>query len=194
MEQKLKNKIEKEGNIHFFQYKGLNCFVIRPMKLRSDADKSNIFHLCGYVGIPKGWKGFGKYSEHKVFKDISVHGGLTFPTDPIGFARAIKRISKPIKLKDKATREFNKSIKKLIPLGNKIARREAKKKFYGLFECKNPWFVGFDCAHAGDLSYDFEDLTGVKSQLSKYDTYKDLEYVKKETINLTKQIIKLQEV
>lgn len=54
--------IEKE-----FEYKGLWC-VVAMMDLG---------HRCGYVGVPKGHKYYGKnYSE--IEGNIDCHGGLTF--------------------------------------------------------------------------------------------------------------------
>lgn len=43
------------------------------------------------------------------------------------------------------------------------------------------WIVGFDCAHAGDLSPGIETI-------SEGSTYKDIEYVKAECENLAKQV------
>ena len=61
-------KLEKEGNIKKFVYKGYNCLIRRPHPF-------TMGHLCGYVEIPKEHK----YYE-KDYDDIGIncHWGLTF--------------------------------------------------------------------------------------------------------------------
>lgn len=49
-----------------FLYKGYPCVVIFQ----------TMFHRCGYVGIPKGHKYYGK--EYDEINDIECHGGLTY--------------------------------------------------------------------------------------------------------------------
>ena len=50
-----------------------------------------------------------------------------------------------------------------------------------LVSSSNLWFIGFDCAHAGDVTYlsDFDSEYGIGT-----DTYKDMEYVTKEVKKL----------
>jgi hypothetical protein len=64
-------KVRAEGNEKRFDYKGYPCVVLR----RS-------IHLCGYVGLPKGHKYYGK-DYRKI--DVDVHGGLTYAEDDNGF-------------------------------------------------------------------------------------------------------------
>lgn len=65
------------------------------------------------------------------------------------------------------------------------------------------WFIGFDCAHAGDLipfsqgsalfpnSKLKEELEEAKRQLYGGDTYKDIKWVKKETERLADQLLEM---
>jgi len=75
--------IQKEGNLQIFTYKGFVCLIRRNFiceeglgKLRlGELNKHTIFHLCGYVGLPK-WHKFYKKNYDKI--NIDCHGGLTF--------------------------------------------------------------------------------------------------------------------
>lgn len=64
--------------------------------------------------------------------------------------------------------------------------------FFGeLSDVKDEIWIGFDCAHLGDLSP--QDLLTYKDgPLWKDDVYRDLEYVKKECISLAKQLKDLE--
>lgn len=58
---------KKEPNRIEFEHMGLPCLMIRH---------AGLLHWCGYVGIPKTHKYYGKgYSE---IPDMDVHGGLTY--------------------------------------------------------------------------------------------------------------------
>jgi len=93
-----KMKIEKE-----FLYKELPCFVV---KMGGESPVLSSWY-CGYVGIPKTNKYFGKnYDE---IPDNNIHGGLTFS------AHAKTTL---------------------------FAKNKPEYSEY--------YFVGFDCAHAGD--------------------------------------------
>lgn len=49
---------------------GLDCMIVR---------NANFFNLCGYVGVKKGHRFYGKpYGEAHDSEDIRVHGGLTY--------------------------------------------------------------------------------------------------------------------
>lgn len=49
-------------------------------------------------------------------------------------------------------------------------------------EDQNIWWLGFDCAHAGDLSPAFQ-------KIGTHDEYRDVAYVRHETENLAKQTV-----
>lgn len=55
-----------------FTLNGFTCAILRPYFVR---------HLCGYVGLPKGHRAFGKdYDEI----EVNVHGGLTYASHDVG--------------------------------------------------------------------------------------------------------------
>lgn len=54
-----------------FTYKGYPCVVIFQ----------TMFHRCGYVGLPKGHKYYGK--DYGEINDIECHGGLTYSNDSL---------------------------------------------------------------------------------------------------------------
>jgi hypothetical protein len=119
----IKEKIKQEGGYKAFIYKGFQCRILRH----------NV-HLCGYIGIPKGHKLYGKSCDDI---EIDVHGGLTYARDSLRFQPE-----------------------------------------------KDLWWIGFDCAHAGDFSDFYEDMT-----LDNEDIYRDMEYVENEIKSMVDQII-----
>lgn len=54
-----------------------------------------------------------------------------------------------------------------------------------LFVCEDFWFFGFDCAHARDLSFLNEHDHFFDNEM---ETYKDVDFVKKEIFSLVEQI------
>jgi hypothetical protein len=64
-------KVRAEGNEKRFSYKGFECVILRCG-----------VHLCGYVGIPKGHKYYGKDYYHI---NVDVHGGLTYANKDDGY-------------------------------------------------------------------------------------------------------------
>jgi hypothetical protein len=82
MDKALERKMKEEGNIQFFTHKNLPCFIIRPLHLniwkRNVNDGLRCFHLCGYVGVPKGHILYGKHGHDYFDLKANVHGGLTF--------------------------------------------------------------------------------------------------------------------
>lgn len=75
--QKLLSKMQSEGNQSVFLYKGYVCFCNRiiPVYTSTTVYSQNMFHWCGYIGIPKGHPFYSKG-----YNDLNVvcHGGLTF--------------------------------------------------------------------------------------------------------------------
>jgi hypothetical protein len=79
MNEEIKLKIRKEGNLKWFFKDGYMCMLIRPhfaQHFHWDTDKSLIFNLNGYVGVPKGHKLYKKHYD--TLNEISIHGGLTY--------------------------------------------------------------------------------------------------------------------
>jgi len=73
----VKAVLKKEGSLQIFNYKGFTCFIRRLLTVQDydKIEKYTIFHLCGYVGIPKWHKLYKKESDDL---NISCHGGITF--------------------------------------------------------------------------------------------------------------------
>jgi hypothetical protein len=101
-------------------------------------------HLCGYIGLPKAHPWHGKDYDDI---DAEVHGGLTYA----GSETVALRISK-------ARREFwkdwnkdfnsqNYEYYKSLPRWDEVERDEPFPHYTRL----GLWWVGFDCAHAGDF-------------------------------------------
>jgi hypothetical protein len=60
---------EDEPNFKKWTYKGYTCMIRR----------GPVGALCGYVGLKKGHRLYGKYyNEDKELENIDCHGGLTF--------------------------------------------------------------------------------------------------------------------
>jgi hypothetical protein len=147
--------LQKEGDEKEFKYRGFICIIKRIQEMG---------HLCGYVGIPKSHRFYGKsYRDIEDMADIKVHGGLTFSNEFI-----------PDMEKETAGRDL--------------------------------WFIGFDCAHAGDLMpYMLQGMTlntmhlkfmtdvleGQENFLKTTETYKDMKYVSKQLRSLVRQVISL---
>lgn len=86
-----------------FEAHGFDCLIVRHV--------AN-FHWCGYVGLPPGHPlhGADTHDERDLFRDLSVHGGITYGQECDG---AVCHIAD---------------------------------------EGDHLWWLGFDCAHGGDLS------------------------------------------
>lgn len=68
----VKDEWQTEPDHEAFEAHGLRCLVLRHGTLK---------HLCGYVGIPKGHRYFGKEYDAVEFggdDDWWPHGGLTY--------------------------------------------------------------------------------------------------------------------
>ncbi|MDR1937840.1 MAG: hypothetical protein LBQ73_05000 [Tannerellaceae bacterium] len=65
-------KVRAEGNEKRFAYKGFECVILRCG-----------VHLCGYIGIPKGHKYYGKDYNY-IDANVDVHGGLTYAQEDNG--------------------------------------------------------------------------------------------------------------
>ena len=108
--------------------------------------------LCGYVGLPRGHKFYGKDYEAARARDgeyLDVHGGLTFA--------------------DSCSEEVRAD-------GGGICHIPAPGR------PADVWWLGFDCAHSGDLCPAYsEDDRG-------YEQYRDIFYVKHEVQKLAAQL------
>jgi hypothetical protein len=95
--------------------------------------RTELGHLCGYVGVPEGHPYHGMEEGNEVLYTLDVHGGVTF--------------------------------------AGQFASSE--------FDDCDLWWLGFDCAHLGDLSPNGFNIGG---------TYRDINYVRSECVKLFKQL------
>lgn len=136
-QEQIRKIIKEEGNYKAGVYKKYKWRIIRP-KYHPGENEIGVFHLCGYVGLPK------KSKFYKVPYDdipVDVHGGLTYDSD------------------------------------NLHMQPET-----------NLWWIGFDCAHSGDLCMLYSYLGPVDID----DVYRDMEYVENEVKSLIDQLIELE--
>ena len=119
-------------------------------------------HLCGYVGVPKGHPA---YQHH--YDDVTIPGQEYGPEVHGGltFASGCET--------DEAERAHG--ICHIVEPG----------------EPDNVWWLGFDCAHAGDRSPGFDRLLTRyerESTFHSFEQYRDVAYVKAECASLARQL------
>lgn len=170
---------------------GLPCLIVRqPMS----------GHFCGYVGVPKGHPAFGKDDT-----DVSVHGGQNFsskcqPHDRKQFEkwRAMMLNQK----KDLAKYPRGDAAWYWRTYGHLFDDFEAWQKHQiasTVCHTVSPdeddcvWWLGFDCAHSGDvtpgLNAMLRDLPRMpKLSFRRHDTYKTITYVRKQVRELARQL------
>jgi hypothetical protein len=177
---------------------GLPCLIVR----------NNYGTLCGYVGVPKSHplhgKGYQSLYDDNI--DIDVHGGLTFSDGCQTATEQDWQKRKEYLSSEKAVAEAER-----FPEGD-TARYIAEfapyvDDFEGWLELQEGhsvchvvdgedavWWLGFDCAHSGDLSpgiIRFEKLHGIGP--SPYaETYKNMAYVTEQVESLAKQLATIQ--
>lgn len=170
---------------------GLACLMLRA---------GHMGHWCGYVGVPKGHPAYGKGYDDV---DVQVHGGLTFsdmcrhPTKEM-WERQRERY---VKAETEA---------KIYPRGDAARFRREWADFIGSYDdwaavyqtkaiCHIPepgspddvFWLGFDCAHAGDLSPGIENAyryLGSRPSFAEGNVYRDVQYVQDEVTNLASQL------
>jgi hypothetical protein len=119
--------------------------------------------LCGYVGVSAGHRLFEKLYSDPAAEELNAHGGLTFS--------------------DHCDGDEEKGICH-VP---------------GNAEPDHVWWFGFDAAHWQDLvpamySETLTKVLGVKfrSVLNGFDTYRNIEYMKKECADLAAQLAAME--
>ncbi len=126
---------------------GLDCLIVR----------GPTGALCGYVGVPKSHRFYGKSYNDLV--TLEVHGGLTFSN----------KCQRPGSSRNVTA---SRGICHTGDMANKIV-----------------WWLGFDCAHAGDVTPGYQHNLPPQLRLSwPGDTYKNIDYVKREVESLAKQL------
>ena len=89
--EELKKKINEEGNLRIFCYKGITAVIKRPYFLAVGADEKidseHSIYLTGYAMIPENTKLARLLWENirEVENSISVHGGITYSEIEDGF-------------------------------------------------------------------------------------------------------------
>lgn len=174
---------------------GLPCLAVRSQ---------HSGHWCGYVGVSAAHPAFEKSYDDVT---VSIHGGLTFSAKCTDHSQeAWQRLQSNI---HKAAPDAEK-----YPSGDAarlIKHWEPCRADYGLFVsqcqatsiCHIPsegetdaiWWLGFDCAHCGDLSpsdYRNPEYVAGVSTGPWPTTYKSLAYVKKQCVELADQLAKME--
>ncbi|MEK9810388.1 MAG: hypothetical protein VW362_08065 [Candidatus Nanopelagicales bacterium] len=105
-------------------------------------------HLCGYIGVTPGHPWYGKDYEEI---GADVHGGLTFAQH------------------ERRDQRFNWDTERWLEIDSEPYPHDT-----GM----DVWWVGFDCAHLGDLSPRWPEVGGV---------YRDEAYVRNELASLVRQ-------
>lgn len=159
-----------EPDVEVFKHANYRCVVYRHPSL---------FHLCGYVGIPKSHPLYG-----------------------IGYSRPSKHLERKLK-KLKKAKSFEWSMPRGLAalFGGDLAPTPeivfdvhggvtyAGESFQPIQSpVKTLWFFGFDCAHAGDLSPSSQYWFGDERSAPNWETYRDVGYVKKECARLADQL------
>jgi hypothetical protein len=149
-----------EPDQHDFEAHGLKCRIRRV---------SHSGHLCGYVGVPESHPWFGKgYSDNVPATTAQLEREIDI--NKMGVISLL--------CSDVPTTEATR-IDLLIDVHGGITYSDK-----GVEHLDGMWVFGFDCAHAGDLC----PVMAEKYGSSGYDTYRDFEYVKRETESLAGQL------
>jgi len=122
--------------------------------------------LCGYVGLPPEHPLYG-YGYDRAYEEAEARGVELFVHGGLTFA-------------DRCAP--GEPIEGICHLGEHGATEE-------------PWWLGFDTAHAGDLSpldEAMQQLPGWPRRPASYGKYRDVEYVKFECARLAEQLARVQ--
>lgn len=163
---------------------GLPCLIVRGP---SGA-------LCGYVGVATDhpWHG-GSYDSC----DVDVHGGLTFAHGcaEITLEKWQKWRERQYSRRDEAkkypigdaARDLKEWAKELEDYDAWVVRATSRYICHVASpgEPDPVWWLGFDCAHSGDVSPSY---AGRYERISMHETYKTIGYVENECRNLARQI------
>jgi len=133
--------------VAFFLLGDLPCSIWRHEQLG---------HLCGYIGVPKGHPWYGK--DYDAI-EADVHGGLThFGSERLLFRPSRERQEYLTKHPLGKSEDWNDEEYAKLPRWNTVEREEAFPHDTGL----DVWWLGFDCAHAGDHMPTMPDLGGIE--------------------------------
>ena len=139
-------------------------------------------HLCGYVDVPPGHPCHGIEDEWggRGLPNLDVHGGVTWTewlTEPYTNIRI----------------RINFRDHDIKPQWLRRAVRAARRQCYRIHtrylrwvHRRDAWRIGFDCAHAWDLSPGIAERYGWDEGI-----YRDMAYVTEQTENLARQLAEL---
>jgi hypothetical protein len=167
---------------------GLPCLIVR----------NRMGALCGYVGVSEDHPDYQKgYDDFRV----EVHGGLTF-------ANSCQEATKDRWLKWRESMLSRKAEIDRYPRGDAANDWRDYGKYLGDFDawkswceqssiCHIPeaaepdavWWLGFDCAHSGDVMPAHSRLFEHPSSWGE--SYKSLDYVKRECESLARQLAEM---
>lgn len=164
---------------------GLDCLIVR----------NGVGALCGYVGVPEGHP---MYRKHYDEVDVRAHGGLTFSdmcadASAESFERWRQRMLTTVKAEAEnyphgdAARAWRESGRFIDDYAGWLAFNESRRICHKP-EAGRPdhvWWLGFDCAHSGDICPSYERGTSYE------DSYKDFRYVTNEVTELAAQLAAL---
>lgn len=169
---------------------GLPCLIVRGP---SGA-------LCGYVGVPESHPMYNvEYDNvHNAYPDLSVHGGLTYsdfcdsgPT-PESWEKLRQRardcLAESLQYPKGDSANFLKDrAKELADYDAYVVWCEAAHICHKVEDGEDDhvWWLGFDCAHAGDRSPKY-----ARSYSREDETYRDWSYVKLQVESLAQQLAK----
>lgn len=137
--------------------------------------RQSMGHWCGYVAISTEHPYFGYDTEEM---DVQVHGGITYGnTNPAFILNAL--LQEPIAIELMAQKEKGPLMDWLIDQGIPGPALDA-------------FWLGFDCAHAGDLSPAFSGLKSRFIMEESFDIYRDAQYVQEECRNLALQLYQIE--
>lgn len=167
---------------------GLPCLIVR----------NPVGALCGYVGVPNGHPAYGKDYDDV---EVDVHGGLTFAH------RCAKTPTEEDWQKWREHLLARRDEAKQYPRGdvaNALRDRAAELDGFDAYsawvtaahichkvaagESDDVWWLGFDCAHSGDLCPTSEMRIPSSSYLRSRETYKDIAYVMDQVTSLAAQL------
>jgi hypothetical protein len=166
---------------------GLPCLIVR----------NGSGSLCGYVGVPPGHLAYGKdYGTGAL--DVDVHGGLTFASQCADQSReAWERWRKhALARKPEAEQYPNGDAAQLFrehadaiesfDVWSKWSEASHVCHVPGPGEPDSVWWLGFDCAHSGDMTPSYADR--MPSFGGERATYRDIGYVRKQVAGLARQL------
>ena len=160
------NEWDNEPNEKDFECCGLQCHIHR---------NSGALNLCGYVGIPNDhpWHGKGYNAKVKVPQSVIDR---EIDIDKIG----------AINMLCANTGGIEDQLLDMVLAVDVHGGLTYSGKSKPTHDPDGLWWIGFDCAHAGDLSPGYPNNFGDE-------TYKNIDYVEGECCNLAKQLAAIAE-